>query len=252
MKTMISRYGEYPKEIPGISTEDLRNELIRKYAPMVKYFAERFAARVPPNISIDELTSAGMVGLFNALGNFDPEKGFKFETYAACRIKGAILDELRKMDWVPRSVRREAQEIEEAFLSLQVKLDREPDDAEVAQALGVDLENYYKMLQRTQGVRLISLDEIKSSSAGSLFDSIESDQSSPLDEVKKKELKSVISEVLSMLPEKEQLVLTLYYYEELTLKEIGSVMDLTESRISQIHSKVIISLRSKLKRYYES
>ena len=137
-------------------------------------------------------------------------------------------------------------------MSLQVKLDREPNDAEVAQELGVDLENYYKMLQSAQGARLISLDEIKSNDAGSLFDSVESDQSSPFDEVKKKELKRVISKVLSILPEKERLVLTLYYYEELTLKEIGSVMGLTESRISQIHSKVIISLRSKLKRYYES
>ncbi len=252
MKTMISRYNEYPQEIPDTSAKDLRNELICKYAPMVKYIAERFAARVPPNISIDELISAGTFGLFNALNNFDPEKGFKFETYATYRIKGAILDELRKMDWVPRSVRRDVQNIEAAFLSLQVKLDREPDDEEIAEELGVDLEDYYKMLQRAQGVRLSSLDEIKSYGGGSLLDSIELRQSSPFDEVKKKELQRVISDVLSMLPEKEQQVLTLYYYEELTLKEIGSVMGLTESRISQIHSKVIINLRSKLKPYYES
>ena len=252
VKSMNSRYYESAVKTSLKSNDSQRNELICKYAPMVKYLVGRFALRLPPHISKDEVKSAGMIGLFKALDSFDPEMGFKFETYAAYRIKGAILDEMRKMDWVSRSVRRDIHKIENAIWSLQGKLNREPDDEEIAHELKIDLDSYYKILQKSQGVRLISLDEIKSINTSPILDSLISNQSSALDEVNKKELKSVITRALSDLSEKEQMIMNLYYYEELTLKEIASIMELTESRISQIHTKVIIVLRTKLKRYFES
>lgn len=248
MNAMVKRYQQARcAEQP----EAVRDELICKYAPLVKYFAERFALRVPSHISVEELQSAGTLGLFDALDNFDPDKGIKFQTYAAYRIKGAILDELRKQDWVPRSVRRNIQLIEEAISALQLKLEREPDDLEIARELGVDIETYHKMLSKAQGVRLISVDEVRRVGASPISETLASEKPSPLDEFKKKELKKVVADVLSELSKKEQLVMSLYYYEELTLKEIAKVLGLTESRISQIHSKVIITLRVKLKSYYE-
>ena len=227
-----------------------REELIMTYAPLVKFIAERMAIRMPPHISKDDLTSAGIIGLFDAIDNFDSSRGIKFETYAFYRIKGAILDEMRRLDWIPRSVRKEVQEIEVAITAIRVKLGRDPEDHEIALELGVSLESYFKMIDKAKGINLMSLDESLTGSSDTAVNKMKSKTPSPLDELNKNEVKRVIADALSKLSEKEQLVVSLYYFDELTLKEIARVMGLTESRISQVHSKAIITLRAKLKSYY--
>jgi RNA polymerase sigma factor for flagellar operon FliA len=229
-----------------------REELIMKYAPLVKYIAERLAIRMPSHISKDDLTSAGILGLFDAIDNYDSSRGIKFETYAFYRIRGAVLDEMRRLDWIPRSIRKEVQEIEAAITAVRVKLGRDPEDHEIALELGVSLESYFKMIDKAKGINLLSLDEPVMGSSVTAVDKMESTTPSPLDELNKNEVKNIIADALSNLSEKEQLVVSLYYFDELTLKEIARVMELTESRISQIHSKVIITLRAKLKSYYGS
>lgn len=229
-----------------------REELIMKYAPLVKYIAERLAIRMPSHISKDDLISAGIMGLFDAIDNYDSNRGIKFETYAFYRIRGAVLDEMRRLDWIPRSVRKEVQEIEAAITAIRGKLGRDPEDHEIALELGVSLESYFKMIDKTSGINLLSLDEPVMGSFVTAVNKMESKTPSPLDELNKNEVKRVIADALSNLSEKEQLVVSLYYFDELTLKEISRVMGLTESRISQIHSKAIITLRAKLKSYYRS
>lgn len=227
-----------------------REELIMTYAPLVKYVAERLAIRMPSHIFKDDLTSAGVIGLFDAIDNYDSSRGIKFETYAFYRIKGAMLDEMRRLDWIPRSVRKEVQEIEAAITAVRIKLGRDPDDHEIALELGVSLESYFKMIDKAKGINLLSLDESVTGSSVAAVNKMESKTPSPLDELNKNEVKRVIADALSKLSEKEQLVVSLYYFDELTLKEIARVVGLTESRISQIHSKAIIALRAKLKSYY--
>ena len=225
----------------------LREDLVLKYAPLVKYISDRMAMRLPPNISREELVSAGIVGLIDALDKFDSEMGIKFQTYAEHRIKGSILDELRKMDWIPRSVRKDIHRIEDAIIAVKSRLVREPEDSEVAKEMGIDIDSYYRTISRARGVGLLSLDDIMPDGSSPRFAKQASNAPSPFDELKIKELKKLISKSLVSLSNKEQLVISLYYYDELTLKEIAKVLDLTESRISQIHSKAIIRLRAKLK-----
>jgi RNA polymerase sigma factor for flagellar operon FliA len=246
MKAEINKYQQNFDTEQGMTHGRHRDELILKYAPLVKSIADRMAIRLPPHISNEELNSAGIVGLLDALDKFDVEMGIKFKTYAEHRIRGAMLDELRKLDWVPRSVRKDIHSIEDATTTVQYRLGREPEDFEVAEEMGVDLEVYYKKMSKTQGVGLLSLDAIMPDGLTSVFAKHSSEDPSPLDELKIKELKKIISNALLSLSEKEQLVISLYYYDELTLKEIAKV------RISQIHSKAIIRLRAKLKAYYES
>ncbi len=230
----------------------LREELILEYAPLVKNIAERMAIRLPPNISKDELISGGIIGLFDALDKFDPGKGVKFRTYAQNRIKGAMLDELRRMDWVSRSVRRDISKIENAMRALELRLGRNPGDHEIAEEVGINLDSYHKMIVRAQGTALLSFDEFMPDGFNTRFANKISDDPSPLNELKIKELKNIISKALGKLSNKEQLVMSLYYYDELTLKEIAKVLGLTESRICQIHSKAILKLRVKLSSYCET
>jgi len=251
MNVGVKKYQQIFREDQKKINGKLREELILEYAPLVKEIAERMAIRLPPNISKDELISGGIMGLFDALDKFDSEKGIKFRTYAQSRIKGAMLDELRKMDWVPRSVRRDIHRIERAIRTLELKLNGEPTGLEVAEEMGVDVESYHRMTVRAQGVGLLSLDEFMTDGFTQKISKKASETPSHFDELKIKEIKNVISKALSILTEKEQLIMSLYYYDELTLKEIAKVLDLTESRICQIHSKVLIKLRAKLKSYYE-
>jgi RNA polymerase sigma factor for flagellar operon FliA len=252
MNAGIKKY----QEINHVDQESMdgkyREELIIKYAPLVKQIAERMAVRLPPNISKEELIGPGVLGLFDAIDKFDSKRGVKFRTYANLRIKGAILDELRKMDWISRSVRRNINRIEDAIRTLELKLGREPKDDEIAEEMGLEMDSYYRMISRSQGVNLLSLDELMLDGTTFKVSKQASDQPSPIDELKVKEIKSIIFKAMSTLSKKEQIVLSLYYYDELTLKEIAQVLSLTESRISQIHSKAIIRLRIKLKSYYES
>jgi len=249
MQAGINRYQQTSQIGVAERNAAIREDLILKYAPLVKYIAERMAIRLPPHIAKEELISTGTLGLIDALNNYDPDKGIKFQTFATYRIKGAIIDELRKMDWIPRSVRKDVQRIEDSIVAFQSRTGREPEDKDIADEMGIDINTYYKILSKAQGGRLLSLDEFNGSESVSMLSKLASSEPSPFDEVRARELKNLITKALSTLSEKEQIVMSLYYYDELTLKEIAEVLGLTESRISQIHSKVIIRLRTKLKSY---
>lgn len=251
MRAGIKKYQETVRTDSEHLDERRRQALILEYAPLVKTVAERVAMRLPPHLSKDELTSAGIIGLFDALDKFDETKGTQFRTYAERRIKGAIIDELRKMDWVSRSVRKDMNRIENAMNALRMQNGREPEDTEVAEILGIEIETYYKMIDRAKGAGLLSLDEVMLDGKNTKIALHASELPSPFDDLKTKELQTVIAQAISTLPEKEQVIISLYYFDELTLKEIAEVLGLTESRISQIHSKVILKLRSKLRAFYE-
>ena len=252
MRPEIKKYYSASPVQEERGNEKPRDELILKYTPLIRYIADRLAMRLPPSISRDELISAGVVGLVDALGKFDADMGIQFRTYAEHRIKGAMLDELRKMDWVPRSVRKATQRIEEAILSLESRLGREPEDFEIAKELGLEIDAYFEMIRKGAGIGLLCLDEILSEKSTTKYSLYASDTTTPLDTLKTEELKKCIAQAISRLSEKEQLVISLYYYEELTLKEIAGVLNLTESRVCQIHAKAIVRLRAKLRAYFEA
>ncbi len=229
-----------------------RDQVIIEYAPMVKYVANRIAMRLPPHIEIDDLISVGVLGLMDAVEKFDSTRGAKFKTYAEFRVRGAILDELRSLDWVPRSVRQKATELDGVMEKLQAKLGRSPEDEEVAAEMGVDLEQFYQTLQSTQNRPMLSLEDLgiakESGEQQSLLECLAGNgEHDPQTSLRLTELKEIIAKAIDALPEKERLMISLYYYEELTMKEIGEVLSITESRVSQIHSKAVFRLRAKLK-----
>ena len=228
----------------------VREKLLVNYLALPKLVAARMIISLPPSVKIDELISAGLMGLVKAIDRFDPEVGVKFETYAIPRIKGAIFDGLRELDWAPRSVRSKARMLEDTMQKLTGKLGRSPGDDELAEELGLDMDSYFQLLDDTSVVTLMSLDDTITSRQGesmSLFEMVESEeQESPLFGVERSDLKKATIEAIKKLSEQEKLVIALYYYEELTLKEIGTVMEITESRVSQIHTKAILSLRAQL------
>lgn len=252
MRAQINTYRQAYGHDAAKQDDKGRQALIIKYAPLVKTIAERLAIRLPAHISTDELISAGIVGLMAALDKFDASKKIKFQTYARHRIRGAMLDELRKMDWIPRSVRDDIQCVECAINTLRMRLGREPSDEEIAEEMGIDIETYYNKISKAGGVNLLSLDDFTKEGASPKLDLFKPDHRSPFDELRVKETKAVIAKALSALTVKEQKVIVLYYYHEMTLKEIAAILNLTESRISQIHAKAIIRLRSKLRAYHEA
>jgi RNA polymerase sigma factor for flagellar operon FliA len=229
--------------------------MIVSYAPLVKHIAGRMAMRIPSNITFDELISAGCLGLIDAIDRYDPSREVDLKTYAAYRIKGAILDELRSMDWYSRSMRKKIQEIERALVTIECREGRPAEDREIADEIGLSLEAYYKLLSNIHGIGLFSLDDyIKDEDNDSLAkksfqERILSDDD-PAENVVKRELKQQLAEAIKTLSEKEQMVISLYYYDDLTLKEIGHILALTESRICQIHTLALIKLKSKLRNYH--
>lgn len=232
-----------------------RTNLILEYAPLVKLLANRLAMRVPPSVSLDDLISAGTMGLLDAVDRFDPTRDVKFKTYAEFRIRGAMLDELRSLDWVPRSTRKKIHDMEKAILAVEAKKNRPAEDAEIAEQMGIDINTYYTILNTARGIELLSLDgyikdEKDNSESKKSFKSLIQGKGDPGNEIMVSELKKVVSNAIRTLTQKEQMVISLYYYDELTLREIGEVMGLTESRISQIHTKAIIKMRTKLRLYY--
>jgi RNA polymerase sigma factor for flagellar operon FliA len=223
-----------------------RERLIMEYAPLVKYIANRIAMRLPPHIDVNDLINAGIIGLIDAIEKFDPSKEVKFKTYAEIRIKGAILDELRSMDWIPRSIRKVINKLVGAYHELEQQLGRPAKDEEIAELLGLQMEEFYKLLKHSAGAPLISLDVMvdhddkRRDILSCLVDPKSTDAFGALG---LGELKDSIAGAIEDLPEKEKQVVALYYYDELTMKEIGEVLDLTESRVSQIHTKAILRLR---------
>jgi RNA polymerase sigma factor FliA len=226
-----------------------REEIILKYAPLIKYIANRIVARLPLRMDIQDMINAGVLGLMDALKKFDPEKGVKFETYAEYRIKGAILDNLRSLDWVPRSVRKVSSMLQQTHMDLEKNLGRPANDEEVAKAMDIDVEKLHKIVGHANRVSVISLEkEIKNdNSSTSLLDMIaDKDIDTPFDKIDSEELRGLLTDNMKYLPEKEKKVLSLYYYNEFTMKKIGGMMNITESRVSQIHTKAVTRLRNKI------
>ncbi|MCL2720340.1 MAG: RNA polymerase sigma factor WhiG [Treponema sp.] len=229
----------------------IRETFIKQYAPLVKYVAGKVAVGMPNNVEFDDLVGYGVFGLIDAIDKYDPDKNVKFKTYAVTRIRGAIFDELRLIDFVPRSVRQKTREIESTISSLEAQLGRTASDQEIAGALGIDESEYMKVIQKISGTSIISLNDLWYSGDDndkvSIGDSIESPSSlNPDVIVVNDEIRRVIVEAINELPDKEKKILVLYYYEDLTLKDIGRVLQVTESRVSQLHTKAVLHLRSKL------
>ena len=230
----------------------LRDRLILTYAPLVKYVAGRLGSGLPAHVDEGDLVSYGLLGLISAIERYDPDRDVKFETYAIARIKGSILDELRAMDWVPRSVRSRAREIERAIGDLESRLGRAPTDEEIATKLGVSQDELDESLSEISRSSIAALDELwtvqgSSGDQVALIDTIEDTQGpEPQSALDQSEVKEMIADAISRLPEREKLVITLYYYEELTLREIGEVLGVTESRVSQLHTKAILRLKARL------
>jgi RNA polymerase sigma factor for flagellar operon FliA len=229
----------------------IREGFIKQYAPLVKYVAGKVAVGMPNNVEFDDLVGFGVFGLIDAIDKFDPEKNVKFKTYAVTRIRGAIFDELRLIDWVPRSVRQKTREVEDAIGALEAQLGRTATDHEIANSLGMNEDEFTKTMMKISGTSMLSLNDVwfsgDENDKVSIGDSIESPSSmNPDIIVEKDEVRRVIISAINELPDKEKKILVLYYYEDLTLKEIGQVLEVTESRVSQLHTKAILRLRAKL------
>ena len=228
-----------------------RDQLIVAYSPLVKYVAGRMSSALPSHVEESDLISYGLIGLINAVERFDPQRQVKFETYAVARIKGSIIDELRSLDWVPRSVRARAREIERTAAELEHRLQRAPTDEELAEALSMEVEDFQAALTQISNSSIVALDEMWSLSSGgeplSLIDTIgDTRASNPEDLLHVTELRERLADAIARLPEREKIVVALYYYDGLTLREIGEVLGVTESRVSQLHTKAILRLKGRL------
>jgi RNA polymerase sigma factor for flagellar operon FliA len=247
--------------VPAISSRKMdsvsEEQMVLQYAPLIKYIASRLALRLPSHISQEDLVSSGILGLIDAVHKFDPGKNISFKTYAEFRIKGAMLDELRSLDWIPRSVRKKVNLIDKAYAQLEKNLGRPAEAEEVAELLGLELSEFHQLLDETKAVSLVALE-----SPRSLLDSrmgiMEFELQDILPDEKARdsfwsvrlaELQEIMIQAIEALPDKEKLLISLYYYEELTMKEIGQIMGYTESRISQLHSQAMYRLRHKLREY---
>jgi RNA polymerase sigma factor FliA len=240
------------QEYKESSSPQAREALILHYSPLVKYVAGRVAVGLPANIEQADLISYGIFGLIDALEKFDQERGIKFETYAISRIRGAIIDELRAIDWVPRSVRFKAREIEKAYTSLENKLKRPPDDPEIAEEMGISLDELNNTYSQLSNVSLVALDELMSVEGErgdrlSLVETLEDTKTvGPMEAVEGQAMRQILTDSINRLPEREKIVVTLYYYEGLTLAEIGQVLGVTESRVCQMHTKAVLALRGRI------
>ena len=232
---------------------EIRDFLVEKYSPLVKYVAGKVAIGMPQNVEFDDLVSYGSFGLLDAINKFDPSREIKFKTYAMTRIRGSIFDELRSIDWIPRSIRQKAKQVEETIAMLENKLGHTVDDEDIAKEMNMSVSDLNTLLTKISGTSMISLNDIwylgDDNDEVSFMETLESPQNlNPDNLIEREEVKAVIVEAIKKLPDKEKKVIVLYYYEDLTLKEIGQVLEVTESRISQLHTKAIMRLRGQLMR----
>ncbi len=248
-QTTQSLWGRYKRT----GDRAARDRLILAYSPLVKYVAGRMLSGLPTHIEEADLISYGLLGLIDALDRFDPERKIKFETYAVTRIKGAIIDELRALDWVPRSVRTKARDIERACAVLEIRLQRAPTDEEIATELSISLDELHRALTQISTTTVAALDELwtvsgKDGDQFSLIDTLEDPSGAdPHRTFGLNEMKERLAAGIDALPEREKTVVALYYYENLTLREIGEVLGVTESRVSQLHTKAILRLKGRLR-----
>lgn len=247
----------YPQSLPnGYTAESIRRQpdaqMIEKYAPLVKHIAGRIAAGLPSQVELDDLVSYGILGLADALLRFEGNRGAKFETYASVRIRGAIIDGLRRMDWIPHGVRAKARQLQRCIAELESQLRRSPEASEVAGYMGITLQEYRARLDEVKIINLVSLEDcISGEQEGDLrlIDLLDDPKASLcFDEVEKEEVQQILATAIEKLPDKEKMVVSLYYYEELTLKEIAEVLSISESRVSQLHTHGILRLRGALSR----
>ncbi len=246
-KTEDELWHEYKKT----KSSAIRDRFIRQYMPLVKYVAGKVSTGMPESVDFDDLVGYGQFGLLDAINKFDPDKNVKFKTYAVTRIRGAIFDELRELDWVPRSVRQKSREIEDTITELEAKLGRTATDAEIAKSMGMTESEYESIVMKVSGTSILSLNDVwysnDDSDNVSIGDNIEAPNSlNPDVIVEREEIKRVITQAINELPQNEKMVIVLYYHEDLTFREIGQVLNVSESRISQLHSKANLRLRSKL------
>ncbi len=225
-----------------------REQIIKDYVPLVKFVAHRIASRLPSHVELDDLINSGILGLMDAIEKFEPARNIKFKTYAELRIKGAILDGLRDLDWVPRSLRRKKKDIEGAYHSLEQQMGRAATDEEVAVHLGMPLEELHKNLDDLKGVTLGTFVEVGEDGEGESLISFvpDPDAEDPHQIFQSSEIKEILRDAMDVLPKKEKFVTQLYYFDELTMKEIGTLLNITESRVSQLHTKAMLRLRGKL------
>jgi RNA polymerase sigma factor FliA len=238
------------REVQRCHTDHVES-LIQEYAPLIKYIAQRLACRLPASVCLDDLISAGVIGLMDAIEKYDPTRANTFKTYAELRIRGAMLDDLRELDWAPRSVREKEHALTKAYAEIERRQGRPAEDEEVAALLALDLDAFYDWLTQVRGVSLMSLDmPLQPDSNGNASNYLDTllvdDAPSPLQRAEIQELKMHLAEAIEQLPWREKVVISLYYYEELTMQEIGKVLELTLSRISQLHTKAILHLRAAL------
>ncbi len=245
------------KKFKRTNSLHLKEEIVKKYLYLVKYVAGRVAISLPPNVEFNDLVSYGILGLFDAITKYDVSQGNKFETYAVSRIRGSIMDELRKLDWAPRLLRKKAREVEKMCKELEEKYGRVATDHELASALNISTDDLNAIYSDLNSTTFLSLDEVWQNDDGNkpisrlqtIEDSLITNQ---FNYVNQSEVKEILATVIDELPEKEKLVIVLYYYENLTLREIGEILDVSESRVCQIHTKVVTRLRSHLlKRFGE-
>ena len=243
---LVKKYKDEPKKF----LKEEKDKIIGEYAPLIKFIAQKIAVRLPANIELDDLISAGVIGLMDAIDKYDPTRDNKFKTYAEFRVRGAILDELRSQDWVPRSVRDKAKLLDKTTVQIEAELGRVATDEEVAKALNVTMEEFYELLNQVRPVSLLSIDEAQSFSnvdKKSILNLLEGTRlNNPFVQLNMKVVKETVTQAIEELPERQRLVLSLYYYEDLNLKEIGKILRVTESRVSQLHAQAVSRLRARL------
>jgi len=243
---VAKKYKEDPKSFYRTN----KDKLVSEYSPLIKFIAQKIAVRLPSNIELDDLISAGVIGLMDAIDKYDPTRDNKFKTYAEFRVRGAILDELRSQDWVPRSVRDKAKLLDKTVIHLEAELGRVATDDEVAVALNMSLEEFHELVHQVRPVSLLSIDEAQSFSnvdKKSILNLLEGTRlNNPFVQLNMKTVKDVVTTAIEELPERQRLVLSLYYYEDLNLKEIGKILRVTESRVSQLHAQAVTHLRARL------
>lgn len=249
---LLKKYKEDPTKL----SQSQKDVLVKEYAPLIRFIAQKIAVRLPSNIELDDLISAGVIGLMDAIDKYDPSRDNKFKTYAEFRIRGAILDELRAQDWVPRSIRDKAKLLDKTMVQLEADLGRSPTDEEISRALNISVEEFHGLVNQVRPVSLLSIDDAQTFSntdKKSILNLLEGSKlNNPYNQLNLKSVKEFVARGIEELPERQRLVLSLYYYEDLNLKEIGQVLRVTESRVSQLHAQAVQRLRARLQATLES
>lgn len=249
--SLLKKYKEQPSQL----SSEQKDQLIMEYAPLIKFIAQKIAIRLPSNIELDDLISSGVIGLMDAIEKYDPTRDNTFKTYAEFRIRGSILDELRAQDWIPRSIRDKSKMLDRTLVKMEAEMGRVPTDGEVAERLGLTMEGFFGLVNQVRPVSVLSIDDsttFNNVDKRSILNLLEGCRlNNPLNQLSLRSVKDIVTTSIEELPERQRLVLSLYYYEDLNLREIGRILRVTESRVSQLHAQAIVRLRAKLSSYFD-